>query len=71
MRYIHLNPVFEGLVERPEEWEFSSYREYVGARKGRLLRPDIVLTQFDSAHAYAQCVESYVPQDRTVIAKLL
>lgn len=28
-RYIHLNPVTEYLVEAPEEWEFSSYREYV------------------------------------------
>jgi putative transposase len=70
-RYIHLNPVFEGLVERPDEWEFSSYREYAGVRKGLLLRPDILLTQFDSAHAYAQFVESHLPQDRAVIAKLL
>ncbi len=29
-RYIHLNPVAEGLVDRPEEWLFSSYNEYIG-----------------------------------------
>ena len=29
-RYIHLNPATAGLVERPEDWEFSSYREYIG-----------------------------------------
>lgn len=28
-RYIHLNPVTGGLVEKPEEWLFSSYREYL------------------------------------------
>ncbi|MDD5557240.1 MAG: transposase [bacterium] len=28
-RYIHLNPVTAGLVERPEEWAASSYREYL------------------------------------------
>jgi putative transposase len=28
-RYIHLNPTSAGLVAKPEEWEFSSYREYL------------------------------------------
>ncbi len=26
--YIHLNPVESGLVKNPEEWEFSSYKDY-------------------------------------------
>ncbi len=29
-RYIHLNPTTEHLVEKPEDWKFSSYREYLG-----------------------------------------
>ncbi|MBD3246337.1 MAG: hypothetical protein GF333_04935 [Candidatus Omnitrophica bacterium] len=29
-RYLHLNPVTAGLVERPQDWEYSSYREYLG-----------------------------------------
>lgn len=28
-RYLHLNPVTAFLVDRPEEWKFSSYGEYV------------------------------------------
>ncbi|MCS7180394.1 MAG: transposase [bacterium] len=28
-RYIHLNPVTAFLVEKPEDWEFSSYKEYL------------------------------------------
>jgi len=28
-RYIHLNPVTGYLVERPQDWEFSSYLEYL------------------------------------------
>jgi putative transposase len=31
-RYIHLNPVTAGLVEKPELWEFSSYKEYIDQR---------------------------------------
>ncbi|AEA34657.1 transposase [Hippea maritima] len=29
-RYIHLNPTSSGLVEKPEDWKYSSYREYLG-----------------------------------------
>jgi putative transposase len=28
-RYIHLNPVSVYLVEKPEDWEFSSYKEFI------------------------------------------
>jgi putative transposase len=28
-RYIHLNPVVDELVEKPENWNYSSYLEYV------------------------------------------
>jgi len=28
-RYIHLNPTSSGLVEKPEDWKYSSYREYI------------------------------------------
>ena len=31
--YIHNNPVSAGLVQFPEEWEFSSFREYAGFNK--------------------------------------
>jgi putative transposase len=37
-RYIHLNPCTAHLVERPEDWRFSSYSEYTGgAGKGENL----------------------------------
>ncbi len=35
--YIHQNPVKSGLVNKPEDWEFSSYRDYLGVRNGTLV----------------------------------
>ncbi len=35
-RYIHLNPVVDELVEKPEDWNYSSYREYVYPRSDGL-----------------------------------
>jgi len=32
-RYVHLNSVRSGLVERPEDYRWSSYRGYIGREK--------------------------------------
>jgi putative transposase len=34
IRYIHRNPVKRGLVERPEDWRWSSFRHYLSGEKG-------------------------------------
>jgi REP element-mobilizing transposase RayT len=70
-RYIHLNPVHARLVRRPEDWEFSSYRDYVGLRDGRLPSPEIVLSQFASSGEYRQFVEAYAERDAEAIKELI
>jgi putative transposase len=34
LRYIHRNPVKRGLVERPEDWRWSSFRHYLTGEAG-------------------------------------
>ena len=34
LRYIHRNPVERGLVERPEDWLWSSFRHYFTSTDG-------------------------------------
>jgi putative transposase len=36
VRYIHRNPVDRGLVERPQDWQWSSVRWWMGHRDGEL-----------------------------------
>src|SRR6202158_4782703 len=36
LRYIHRNPVNAGLCERPEDWEWSSFRHYASGCEGRV-----------------------------------
>ena len=67
-RYIHLNPVLADLVRQAEEWEFSSYREYLELRLGTLPSPGIVLSQFPSPNAYREFVESYASVDGSAFA---
>ena len=35
LRYIHRNPVKRGLCERPDDWEWSSFRHYATGIEGR------------------------------------
>lgn len=46
-RYIHLNPVRAGVVSRPEEYEWSSYRGYIGKSKSVWLTTGFILGYFD------------------------
>jgi putative transposase len=34
LRYMHRNPVKRGLVEKPEDWKWSSYRHYLTGMEG-------------------------------------
>ena len=36
LRYMHRNPVKEGLVQEPEQWPWSSYRSYAYDEVGRV-----------------------------------
>jgi REP element-mobilizing transposase RayT len=53
-RYIHLNPVKAGLVQQAEEWEFSSYLEYAGLRRGTLPKTEFIRAQIEGKLAYHQ-----------------
>lgn len=47
-RYIVLNPLRSGLVDRPEDWPWSSYAAHVGrVRPPTFLSVDWLLAQFD------------------------
>jgi putative transposase len=56
-RYIHLNPVQAGLVQKPEDWAFSNYREFIGIRKSLSFDAEFLETQFGTPEEYRKFVE--------------
>jgi putative transposase len=78
-RYIHINPVIGKLVGKAEDWEFSSYRDYLGLREEDMLKPGIVLEQFsmvmgdfeNQRKAYCEFVEGFLCDDIHQIQHLL
>ncbi len=53
-RYIHGNPVKDGLVTDPAEWQWSNYLEWIGERDGTLVDREFIRENFGTAKAYKQ-----------------
>ncbi len=53
-QYIHQNPLKAGLVNKMEDWEYSSFRDYAGLRNGTLVNKDIAykLIDIDASQFY-------------------
>lgn len=64
--YIHQNPMLAGLVQKVEDWEFSSFNDYSGIRKGSLCNKQLAedLIEFDPENFMAQ---SYAIIDEKII----
>ncbi|MCL5675655.1 MAG: hypothetical protein M1120_00830 [Patescibacteria group bacterium] len=54
--YIHLNPVTSFLVEKPEDYLYSSYRSYIGLETSKIINPSVVLDQYSSIEDYKKLV---------------
>ena len=50
--YIHGNPVQAGLVNFPEDWEYSNFREYLGMRKGTLYSEQFLMDYIVNPELY-------------------
>ncbi len=59
-RYVHANPVKDRLVTRLEDWPYSNYQEWVGARDGMLVDPNFVREHFPATRTYRQFVLDYL-----------
>lgn len=44
LTYIHQNPVSSELVDKAEEWQYSSYQDYIDLRNGSLPNKEMILS---------------------------
>jgi len=59
-RYIHCNPVKDGLLSKLENWPYSNYLEWVGKRKGSLVEKKFVSQHFSSPKEYEIYCDNYL-----------
>ncbi len=55
--YIHQNPTLARLVAKPEEWIYSSYRDYIGLKEEILCKKDVIMQEFKTPFEYKKFVE--------------
>jgi len=61
-RYIHLNPTSAGLVDKPENWQYSSYNEYINKTGKNLIIckfQDVVDKRPDAYKKFVEDRKSY------------
>src|SRR5215510_3919688 len=68
VRYIHLNPVRAKIVKRPEHYEYSGHRAYIGLDNSGLVDTEPVLRHFGgtkkrAVEVYTRFVESCIGQE--------
>jgi len=61
-RYIHLNPTTSRLVERPEDWIFSSYKDFITDKK--LLNDFMKEISINDITDYKKFVENNIEYQR-------
>jgi REP element-mobilizing transposase RayT len=61
-RYIHANPVKDGLVTDPADWPYSNYLEWTSQRPGTLVDRDFVQEHFPSPADYRTFVLDYLAE---------
>jgi len=64
-RYIHANPVKDGLVTQLEDWPYSNYLEWMGLRSGTLVDREFVQSHFPKLEMYKTFVWEYLKGSET------
>ena len=64
MNYIHQNPVRAGLTKRSADWEYSSYRDYAGMRKGTLPEKTLMAHYFKNSEEFVRYSEELIESVR-------
>lgn len=64
--YIHLNPVEAGLIDAPEVWRYSNYRDVLELRKGTLVSPALVPDRFRTSEAYRGFVKRCIEERKEI-----
>jgi len=58
--YIHANPIRDGLVALPEDWEYSNTLDWIGPRSGTLVEREFIQAHFGRPAEYRILVQDYL-----------
>ncbi|MFC1678126.1 transposase [Patescibacteria group bacterium] len=62
--YINGNPEIHGLVKRAQDWDYSSYRDYLSMRNGTLCDKQVILKDFGNLQEYKKLTDYTIKESR-------
>jgi len=67
-KYIHLNPVRAGIVKKPEDYAYSSYKSYISRNNDNIISQNLILEMVsrkegDAKKRYKRFVESAIGEE--------
>jgi REP-associated tyrosine transposase len=65
-RYVHRNPLDDGLVNDLEDWKYSNYHEWIGLRNSKLYDHSFVAKHFNNPDDYKKYVLDYYSSKQVV-----
>jgi len=65
-RYIHLNPSTAYLVDKPDNWEFSSYKEYLRKTENNATVCNFLNYLYMDTFSYENFVNNFIDYERTI-----
>ncbi|MCX6796839.1 MAG: transposase, partial [Candidatus Falkowbacteria bacterium] len=63
--YINANAEIHGLA-KAEDWQYSSYLDFVGKRKGTLSNKKVILDQFKSVNDYIEYTKEVIKNSKSI-----
>ncbi len=63
--YVHQNPVLANIVQELEDWEFSSYIDYIGKRNGTLVNTQLGMDILKLSKEQIQYLTNSMIQNKT------
>ena len=67
-RYIHLNPVRAGLVQKVDDWKYSSYSIFTSNKKHSLIKHEIITEQVEN---YSKFVKEFQENQNLFVKHML
>jgi putative transposase len=69
-RYIHANPVKDGIVNDLKQWPYSNYLDWIGARNGMIVDREFVKDNFLDQKQYESFVDDFL-RERELPAEVM
>ncbi|ADZ85511.1 transposase [Cellulosilyticum lentocellum] len=66
-KYIHLNPVKAQLVQKPEEYEWSSYSVYIADKKDDIVDVELLLSYFAPQYTQSKVLYKHYVEEKELV----